>query len=101
MLLSDFTLWHHVLNYWYIPLSEAEGEAFELELDQRGLSFFLDKPLPDPLYHERIVQSWERVFDLDWCDPAFTDPFEQKAIQATLWELREEQIRDCTYFTAR
>jgi hypothetical protein len=36
--LSDFDLWHYVLNYWYLPESEAEGEEFELELKQYGLS---------------------------------------------------------------
>ena len=29
VLLSDFELWHYILNYWYLPKSEKSGESFE------------------------------------------------------------------------
>jgi hypothetical protein len=45
-LLSDFDLWHYVLNYWYLPMSGNEGEVFEAELAAQGLSFFKQKPVP-------------------------------------------------------
>jgi hypothetical protein len=35
-LLSDFSLWHHVLNYWYLPSSEADGDRFESALADHG-----------------------------------------------------------------
>jgi len=40
VLLSDFDLWHYVLNYWYLPKSEKDGEAFEKKLTRLGLSFY-------------------------------------------------------------
>ena len=38
VLLSDFDLWHYVLNYWYLPRTKKDGEAFERKLARAGLS---------------------------------------------------------------
>jgi hypothetical protein len=88
-LLSDFSLWHYVLNYWYLPSSEAEGDVFESELADHGLSFYRQKPVPHDTYHRAIVESWDRVFDLG------------ETIQATLWQITIDQVRECHCFTAR
>lgn len=100
-LLSDFSLWHHVLNYWHLPPSIAEGDAFESDLASLGLSYFTQKPLPDETNHRRIVQSWERIFDLDWYAPEISAPTEDKSIQGTMWEIALDQVRECRHFTAR
>ncbi len=52
VLLSDFDLWHYVLNYWYLPRTIADGDAFETELSEHNLSFFKMKPLPVRAYHQ-------------------------------------------------
>ena len=100
-LLSDFSLWHFVLNYWYLPASEAEGHRFESELTARGLSFYRQKPLPDHDYHGKVVESWERIFDLDWSGPDGSEPKEEKSIQATVWEIALDQITDYRFFVGR
>lgn len=99
VLLSDFDLWHYVLNYWYLPRSLAEGDRFEAELAERGLSFYASKPLPDINYHRQIVESWQRIFDLDWHEEEITA--RPKSIQATLWELRLDDVRAIRTFKAR
>lgn len=99
--LSNFDLWHYVLNYWYVPTSEADGLAFEAELAGRGLSFFHQKPLPDESYHRSIVDSWDRIFDLEWIELDICEPRDEVSIQATLWEIRLDQVRDHTHFTSR
>ena len=100
-LLSDFSLWHFALNYWYLPGSEGDGKAFEEELASHGLCFFDQKPLPHAGYHARIVASWDRMFDLDWSEPDVSQPRETKAIQATVWELRRDQVRCHHHFSSR
>ncbi|MBN2032660.1 MAG: DUF3841 domain-containing protein [Deltaproteobacteria bacterium] len=40
-LLSDFDLWHYVLNYWHLPKTEQDAEQFEAELSEQGLNFFI------------------------------------------------------------
>ncbi|HAS55200.1 MAG: hypothetical protein A2X56_05500 [Nitrospirae bacterium GWC2_57_13] len=101
VLLSDFDLWHYVLNYWYLPVSEADGDAFLRELQERGLSFYTAKPVPDPGYHGKIERSWERIFDLQWTEEALVHPRERKSIQACIWELRWEQVKRADQFIAR
>lgn len=100
-LLSDFELWHYVLNYWYLPESEADGESFEAELERQGLSFFKTKPLPHPEYHEKIVRSWDKIFDLDWTEPDLASPRDQKSIQATVWQLKIDQVQSYKRFKSR
>ncbi len=101
VLLSDFELWHYVLNYWYLPESEADGDAFEAELKKHGLSFFETKPLPNPKYHERILHSWDRIFDLNWTEPDISSHRDRKSIQVTIWQLSIDQVRNYKHFKAR
>jgi len=103
VLLSDFELWHYVLNYWYLPESSKDEEAFETELSRRGLTSYRTKPLRDRVFHRRIVESWSRIFDLDWTDSACSigRPRAEKSIQASLWELRRDRVRDVRFFRAR
>jgi hypothetical protein len=100
-LLSDFDLWHFVLNYWYLPESEVEGDEFEAQLAERGFSFFETKPLPNRVYHDTIVASWDKIFDLDWSESEIAMPRSEKSIQATVWELNADQVRNHDYFMAR
>lgn len=101
VLLSDFELWHNVLNDWYLPNSEADGERFQARLKRRHLSFYETKPLPDPRFHRAIVKSWERIFDLDWNDKHLTQPKARKSIQATLWQVEWNWVRAVSEFVAR
>ena len=106
VLLSDFDLWHYVLNYWYLPTSERNGRSFERELAAKGLSFYRcshERPLARARYRREIERSWERIFDIEWFDrsQAIADPPEKKSIQATLWELHLEEVVEATEFIAR
>ncbi len=106
VLLSDFDLWHYVLNYWYLPESDNDEKAFEKKLARLGLSFYKrdhQNPLPDVRYRRAIERSWERIFDIKWVDRAhtITEPLEKKSIQATLWEIRLEDVAETKAFTGR
>jgi len=101
VVLSDFELWHYVLNYWYLPATKEDGEAFEVELSKKGLSFYETKPLPNTNYHECIVKSWERIFDITCSDDLFAFPKNKKSIQASFWELRIENVTNIHVFTSR
>lgn len=101
VLLSDFELWHYVLNYWYLPTSTTDGENFDKKLAQQGLSFYKTKPLPDPAFHEIITKSWERIFDIEWEEKDIAAPRAKKSIQATFWELPLANVRRVDEFVAR
>ena len=106
VLLSDFDLWHYVLNYWYLPESEKDGKAFEEKLARAGLSFYgcdHHHPLPHVRYRQEIERSWERIFDTNWADRghAIASPPKKKSMQATLWELLVDDVVEIRKFTAR
>jgi hypothetical protein len=96
VLLSDFDLWHIVLNNWYIARSEAEYEAFEARLDAQE-----DPLAPDAALQREIRDSWPRIFDLDWNDPYFAIDARHRPIQATFWELPLDAVRKADFFTGR
>jgi hypothetical protein len=101
VLLSDFTLWHHVLNYWYLPASPIDARKFGATLKEAGFDFFKTKPLPDPALHRQIELSWERIFNLDLVVRGITDPRGERSVQATQWALPLEAVREIAWFIAR
>jgi len=93
-LLSDFALWHAVLNWRYASLTEAEAEAWdERVLAATGWWDTWRRELPEPLRAEQLA-SWERIFDLDRlarkADAGYLAPLEM--IQAVLHEIRLEDV---------
>ena len=100
VLLSDFDLWHCVLNRWYLPLSAEDDAAFDRVLQARGLEVAAFDQLP-AVYRRRIEDSWERIFDLGGNAGAPNTPLAERSVQATLWRLDLSEIRSVTYFTAR
>lgn len=106
VLLSDFELWHFVLNYGYLAESEKDDEEFQQKLFDGGLSpqdFKHCSPSPCPAFSRSIEKSWERIFDVTWADRAFyiAGPPEKKSIQATLWEIRLADVTQSKAFTSR
>ena len=93
VLLSDFDLWHYVLNYWYLPSSAKDGDKFERTLREAGLSFYETKPLPDAKSHQQIVKSWERIFNIEWTQRSLAFPKSRKSIQACLWQVDNHVVR--------
>ncbi len=84
VLRSDFDLWHYVLNGWYLPGSLADERAYDERPDRR-----------------RIAPSWSRIFDLEWYHRQYTAARGYKSIQGVVWELRPDDVRGATLFTAR
>jgi hypothetical protein len=110
VLLSDFLLWHYVLNGGYLPNSLADQEAFDEEEDhylvQAGTSHARNIPVMYQHFYphhlrSKIIASWQRIFDLDWMADDITCTTEEKVIQGTLWELRLEDVRRVQHFVAR
>lgn len=81
VLLSDFELWHYVLNDWYLPETFTEDDTETTPQERQ--------------------RSWERIFDLDFAAPDVASPRAEKIIQATFWELRASQVKEVQEFTAR
>jgi len=88
VLLSDFEDWHHVLNNGYSSYTEAEADAFY----QRA------KTLSKAQYRREVQASWQRIFEFGKGDPEWRGDPETKAIQATFWEIRLEDVKKVDRF---
>lgn len=79
VLLSDFDLWHFVLNHFYLVKDDEYDED--------------DDDKYDNMSEEQIQESWEKVF----VDKDSTSPY----IQATFFELRKENVKKVQFFKAK
>jgi len=86
VLLSSYGDWHRVLNFTYCAAVFAEREAFEAA-----------HPPGHPDYERLVTASWERIFG-EVLDLAFTRGW---CIQATMWEIRRDQVRKSKEFVGR
>ncbi|MCY6354200.1 DUF3841 domain-containing protein [Clostridium sp. ZS2-4] len=106
VLLSDFELYHFVLNYWYISLNEKDDDLFDEEMEKHNLTIldlqdFSKKSKILDYFRNRAEKSWERIFDLDWYEEYVNHPKNLKSIQAVFWELHWDQVIDVKEFKAR
>lgn len=95
VLLSDFVLWHYVLNNWYLPTDEADEQAFD--------GHYSSPSVPAEERQQQKTDSWQRIFDLEWSDPKeeYAVRRDKKSIQGTLWELPLSQVQSAKLFVAR
>lgn len=104
VLLSDFMLWTHPLNKWYIPKSEQDDKLFDSILypflEANNLKFGNFDKYPAHI-QEKIKKSWELIFDLDFADDYIASEKDEKIVQATFWSLRVDEVREVTFFKAR
>lgn len=94
VLLSDFDGWHAVLNRQYVPENDADAKAFEEQFESFGLLRSAEMEL-------KIYQSWQHIFDLKRSSRGWGEDPSKLSIQAVLWELSLQQVRDMRFFIAR
>jgi hypothetical protein len=97
VLLSDYTLWHHVLSDWYLPESETEHDTFDYRWD----AISDDDPPAKKIMQGIKETSWERILDLGWYSDYVSAPRREQAIQACFWRLELGQVRQAYPFVSR
>ena len=89
-LLSDFSMWHHVINGWSTGVDPVMERRMRRYMDEHKISD-MDN-LPDE-YRDYVVSSWERIFDLKLQDKNFPSMKRNRDIQATMWQIRSEWVK--------
>lgn len=100
VLLSDFQLWHHPLNYWHIADNEEQSLNFDRLLKNGNVKWGDIGNYPQHI-KSKIEKSWKRIFDMNYCSEYAADVFENKSIQATFWNLSLDEVVKVDEFTAR
>lgn len=97
VLLSDFELWHFVLNNWWLDAGMFQPGFTEEDYDNNQKWF---DSLSEEEKQKQRELSWLNIFDVDQVVDNFwirrgTD------IQAIFWELRMEWVKKVRYFVHR
>jgi hypothetical protein len=100
VLLSDFELWHYVLNYWYLPTSNKDETRFDAILASLAANTPSEVTTRNRPFHSDIRKSWERISNIQWSTPDIVAKFTQKQIQATLWLLNRNMVMNFTILRA-
>jgi hypothetical protein len=96
VLLSDFDLWHFVLNDWWLDTSVFKDGFTEKEYDQNHEWF---KTLSEEEQRREKERSWEIIFNIEPFDSDWIA--KGQYVQAVFWELKKEYVRKAQFFTAR
>jgi len=107
VLLSDFDVFHCVLNNRYVCSSEEESNKFDEWYESMMIGY--DAGKNDESQNEKlqmvinkIEESWAGIFDLTKEDDRWMyGKNEYKSIQAVFWELREDQVIWAREFIAK
>ncbi|QDV15894.1 hypothetical protein Pan153_05130 [Gimesia panareensis] len=89
VLLSQFEMWHAVLNQTWLAENETQAKEFEA-LSEAGK---LTRPI--------MEASWNRIFDLKAGDGRSWGKRSERAIQACLERVSIDQVRNVDHFIAR
>lgn len=89
LLLSDFDLWHYVLNKSSIYPHNSSLGKLKREAKKYGYRFW-DFPIG---LQNRVMESWELIFDLNKRLKLWPQK-QNRWIQATFWQIKREWIRD-------
>lgn len=95
VVLTDSEKWGYVVNYWYLPIDKDDERKFNEELKKLGIGdeselYMGHKGNFYPLLRNRIIRSWERLFE--------DHPRITPTTQATLWEIRKEWVTRVTSY---
>jgi hypothetical protein len=107
VLLSDFEDFNTILNYGYISDSEKEWNIFHNDLKNQGYNHFDLQDMSKQSnklneLRQRLYKSWERIFDLNRdVDEEWSGKREDMSIQATMWQVKWEQVVSVKEFIAK
>ena len=92
VLLCNYDAWGYTVNYFYVPLDEADKARHKEELVKNGLVsddelFLTSKGNFYPLLKREVVKSWERIFTLKPTDL-------NACLVAVTWEIKSEWIEE-------
>lgn len=92
VLLCNYDAWGYTVNYFYVPLDEADKARHKDELTKNGLVsddelFLTSKGNFYPLLKREVVKSWERIFTLKPTDL-------NACLVAVTWEIKSEWIEE-------
>lgn len=86
VIIMDTAKWDYILNYWYLPVDDADAKQYKEKLSAAGVNNPTAMYMQNfhPILKREVEESWMRLFDntIRYSDIS----------QATVWEIRKEWI---------
>lgn len=107
ILISDFEMWHYPLNLWYIPVNDEDDEKFDKKYSVARLKLFSDCDMQNPYNNDALMalqemkKSWKRIFLTVNEAQKRIQAGEKLELQATIWEIRLENVVKVQHFIAK
>ena len=101
ILLSDFELWHYVLNLNFLAHSFESEARFNAESIPPPVGSISDWSLVHQQTLRRMKKSWQQIFDLRLLNEFYSVSFSLRSVQATFWELHAADILSVKRFVSR
>jgi len=96
VLLSEYHLWHYVLNKWYLPKDIKDYKNYtNLSFSNKNFTQLSNKE------KKIIIDSWNNIFNWNTLDKTFHGNSLGSSIQAVCWEIKKEWILDTKYFISK
>lgn len=91
----DGAKWDYVLNHLYIAKDKEDQDDYNRELEEKGYKHgfsFIDKRTTHfyPVERKKVMDSWLRVFEID--------DWNIFNVQANIWEIQEDMIKEIIYY---
>lgn len=91
VVICNMEAWGYVVNYWYVPLDDADAKRHKEELKRYGIGeedelISTSKGNFYPMLKRKIKDSWKRVFTMP--------PANDNDAVATIWEIRREWVKE-------
>lgn len=106
VLLSDFNLFHYVLNFMYAGSTLAEDNKFEyltkvlLQIKDEDITDFSKHNTDLDYVRQKIIESWDVIFDITSEDDGYFFG-KDRTIQAVFWGLYPSQVIEAIPFIAK
>ena len=101
ILLSDYELWHSVLNGLYLNRNRSRRGKFEARVRRvTGRTDYFYDQLPPQLQRE-MEASWLQIFDYHSDDPTWEYGWGEQVFQATLPRIELAWVKKVDIFTVR
>jgi Domain of unknown function (DUF3841) len=109
ILLSDFSLWHFVLNYWALYTSKKEEKIWDNICKDKSTNYYDNKPLSQPELKDSLEKTWELIFALEEKEDGFYFNIDKKiqkylevynkpqVVQATFWNINRDELKKVQY----
>lgn len=100
MIFIKESAWEYVNNYLYLG-SDKETSDFQEKCRNLGIDYFNEKPLKNSILHQEIINSWNHIFDLQWCSKNIKTSHKEEQMLVCIQAIHPKWVENTYLLTPR